>query len=187
MNWEAVRNGLLDELHKIAAVSLAGLSPETVLSQKSPPPMETEGYHKATKVLDLAAQMKTAGVYRPAKQTEDPYVKHIRPAGRAALKGMGTSFALGSLHNVAAHGTGAMAPKKNLALAGVGAAAGLADHFYTTHALKNNPKLKQASTPAQQLHSSQQVGKIRPDLAKGPSIQHQIRGSLVGHKGTLPT
>ena len=190
MDWDSVKSGLLDELEKIAGVDLSGLSPQTLLSQKTPPPMETDGYQKAVQILDRAAMLKSAGVHKPASQTDDPYVKHVRPAFKAALKGTGAAFTLGTLHSLAAHGTPSMSRNKNLVLAGVGALGGLADHSYTSHALKKNPKLKEhtasITSPAFALRASQKVGKLGQDLNKGPGFKQQIRGTLVGRKGALP-
>lgn len=67
MLWEAVRRGLFDELQKIGAVSLSGLSPETLLNQKPPEPLETPGSKKAIEIIDRAAT-KTAALSSPAQQ-----------------------------------------------------------------------------------------------------------------------
>lgn len=64
----AMRKGFFDELRKIAAISLSGLSAETVLSQKQPEPMETPGSRKALDVIDLATAKKTASITSPAMQ-----------------------------------------------------------------------------------------------------------------------
>lgn len=61
MIWDVVKAGFLDELAKIAAVDLRGLSPETLMSQQPPEPMMTEGYNKAKAILDRSQMMKTAG------------------------------------------------------------------------------------------------------------------------------
>lgn len=101
----AMRKGFFDELRKISSVSLNGLSPETILSQKQPDPMETPGSKKAMEILDLAASKKMASV----------------------------------------------------------------------------------ASPATQLRATQKVGKPETRRAKqGPGFKEQIRGSLVGRKGTLP-
>lgn len=65
---EATKRGLFDELMKISEISLNGLSPETILSQKPPPPMETPGVTKALEILDRAEAKKTASVSTPALQ-----------------------------------------------------------------------------------------------------------------------
>jgi len=101
----ALKKGFFDELRKIAEVSLSGLSPETILSQKQPEPMETPGSQKAMAILDLAASKKEASV----------------------------------------------------------------------------------SSPAMQLRASQKVGvPVTTRAKKGPGIKEEIRGSLIGRKGTLP-
>ena len=60
MDWVHVQLGLFDELAKIAAVDLRGLSPETLMAQQPPEPMMTVGYDKAKAILDRAQMMKTA-------------------------------------------------------------------------------------------------------------------------------
>lgn len=56
----ALTTALFDELGKIAAVSLSGLSPQTVLNQKKPGIMQTPGYTKASETLGKAGMMKSA-------------------------------------------------------------------------------------------------------------------------------
>lgn len=62
---EAFCQGLFDELQKIGAVSLSGLSPEAVLTQQPAPPMETPGSKKAMEILDRAQAIKTGSVGSP--------------------------------------------------------------------------------------------------------------------------
>lgn len=105
MYWDALRKGLFDELQKIGAVSLSGLSPDAVLSQQPAPPMETLGSKKAIEILDRAQAFKTASI----------------------------------------------------------------------------------NSPGMALRASQKVGQPIVNRAKnGPGIKQQIRGSLIGLKGSLP-
>lgn len=84
MLWNAVREGLLDELQKIGAVSLNGLSPETLLTQKQPEPMETPGSRKAMEILDLAEMKKQA--FSPAEQLRSTQMVG-KPVTNRAKKG----------------------------------------------------------------------------------------------------
>lgn len=53
MLWDVVHAAFADELMKIGQISLAGLSPQTVLERSQPaPPMETAGLSKALAILD---------------------------------------------------------------------------------------------------------------------------------------
>lgn len=105
MYWDVVHKGFLDELQKIGAVSLSGLSPEAVLTQQPAPPMETPGSKKAMEILDRAQAMKLASI----------------------------------------------------------------------------------SSPGMALRASQKVGQPVVNRAKnGPGIKQQIRGALIGTKGSLP-
>lgn len=125
----ALKKGFFDELRKISAVNLNGLSPETLLSQKPPDPMETPGSKKALDVLDLAAVKKMASV------KEDLLNGLVGPTRRRVW----------------------------------------------------TEKKSSVSSPAMQLRSSQQVGApVATRAKKGPGIKEQIRGTLVGRKGTLP-
>jgi hypothetical protein len=63
-----LKKGFFDELRKIAAISLHGLSPETLLNQKPPEPMETPGSRKAMDAIDLATAKKTASITSPGLQ-----------------------------------------------------------------------------------------------------------------------
>lgn len=65
MFGDAFLKGMLDELQKLGAVSLSGLSPETYLSQQPAPPMETLGSKKALEILDRAQAYKTASIGSP--------------------------------------------------------------------------------------------------------------------------
>ncbi len=68
MNLDIVKQGFLDELQKIGAIDTSGLSPETILNQKAPAPMETLGVKKALDVINRAESMKHASVLSPAMQ-----------------------------------------------------------------------------------------------------------------------
>lgn len=63
---ESMLSGFFDELGKIAAVDLSGLSPQAALSLKSPEPMETVGSKKALDLIEMAMARKTASVPSPA-------------------------------------------------------------------------------------------------------------------------
>lgn len=105
MRLTATHQGFFNELQKISTVRLDGLSPETILSQKPPEPLETLGARKALDLIDMAQAKKTASI----------------------------------------------------------------------------------SSPAMSLRASQKVGQPVMSRAKnGPGIKAQIRGSLIGRKGTLP-
>jgi hypothetical protein len=88
MLWNVLRQGFLDELQKIGAVSTAGLSPETLLSQQPPPPMETLGSKKAIELLDMAQSMKMASVSTPGMQLRSSQ-KTGQPVLSRAKKGPG--------------------------------------------------------------------------------------------------
>lgn len=51
MNWAIVRAGFEDELYKIAEMSLAGISAETVLNYPQAEPMPSAAYEKAQAIL----------------------------------------------------------------------------------------------------------------------------------------
>ena len=82
----AARRGFFDELKKISSVSLNGLSPETILRQKQPEPMETVGSRKALDVLDLAASKKLASISSPNLQLRGSQ-KVGQPVTNRAKKG----------------------------------------------------------------------------------------------------
>lgn len=71
MLWGAVREGFLDELQKIGSVDLSGLSPETLLNQKPPEPMETVGSKKAMELLDRAQSRKLASAEKSQSVSDD--------------------------------------------------------------------------------------------------------------------
>lgn len=64
----ATKKGFFDELSKISSISLSGLSAQTVMSQKPPPPMETLGSQKAMEILDIYQAKKTASLISPSVQ-----------------------------------------------------------------------------------------------------------------------
>lgn len=88
MLWSVMRTGFMDELEKISGVSLNGLSPETLMSQKSPEPMETPGSRKAMELLDMAASKKLASISSPAVQLHASQ-KVGEPVTKRAKKGPG--------------------------------------------------------------------------------------------------
>lgn len=84
----ATKKGFFDELRKISSISLETLSPETILSQKQPEPMETPGSQKAMAILDLAASKKLASVSSPGTQLRATQKVGV-PETRRAKKGPG--------------------------------------------------------------------------------------------------
>ena len=65
MKWTPMMEAFADELEKIAAVSLSGLSPETVLNHPQPEPMVTTGLDKARAIIAKAEMFKTAARKKP--------------------------------------------------------------------------------------------------------------------------
>lgn len=190
--------GFLDELEKVSAFNTVGLSPETVLEKSQPPPpMETPGFEKARNILDRAAQMKTAAVdvkFRQGgaltKPKDDSSAESAKSVGGYALAGGGAGKMLADFTHGATIGNPQKFRKVVHKGTGIGIAAGAA---YGVHRAIQRKKAKQAtivktatiSTPALALKSAKQVGKIKtaPSVA-GPSINTQIRGQLIGKKGT---
>lgn len=135
---ERARAAMQDELHKIAEFSLSGLSPETVLSLRSPEPMETEGVRRAREILDRAGWSKTANL-SPVPTTDTPSRQDIeeeaahdrkinqgRAMGRSVLTGAGVGRLLSE---VSLKTTGNLSPLRRTVGTAVGAAAGMADHL----------------------------------------------------------
>ena len=111
MNWEVIRAGLFDELAKIAAVDLRGLSPETVLAQQPPEPMMTEGYNKAKAILDRAQLVKTSasrelqralptkvGLQKMVHQGDDSTPERVKSVAGYGMAGLGTAGALDKVY-----------------------------------------------------------------------------------------
>jgi hypothetical protein len=71
MNWDGIRLGFEDELAKIAAFNMKGLSPETVMEKSQPPPpMETPGFDKARDILSRASIAKTAAARKNSERVQ---------------------------------------------------------------------------------------------------------------------
>lgn len=64
MDWSTVRAAFEDELYKIAEMSLAGLSSETLLNYPKPEPMPSAAYEKAQAILQKlpSQEVKTASL-----------------------------------------------------------------------------------------------------------------------------
>jgi hypothetical protein len=176
-----LQSGFFDELAKIG-VSLAGLSPETLLSQKPPEPLETPAVSKAIQILDLAKE-KTAGL------------KEVALSGMAGggMGGFASNFGASSPW---ANSWAANDPKKQMLLNNLkwygmaaGTAIGAGRQVLKDRKAKQEQKTVTAaalSTPKMALKASKQVGVPDGKISTGPGIKSQIRGTLVGRKGQLP-
>lgn len=72
MNWAAIRAGFEDELYKIAEMSLAGLSSETLLNYPRPEPMPSAAYEKAQAILQkVRSNFPDAGVEKTSRIRPD--------------------------------------------------------------------------------------------------------------------
>lgn len=198
MKLDGMLLGFLDELEKVSAFNTVGLSPETVLEKSQPPPpMETAGFEKARNILERAAQAKTAAVDVKFRQggalttpKDNSSAESAKSVGGYALAGGGAGKMLADFSHGPAIRNVEKFRKAVHTGTGVGLAAGAA---YGIHrAIKRN-KAKKATiektatitTPALALKAAKQVGKPRvtPSVS-GPSINTQIRGQLIGKKGT---
>jgi hypothetical protein len=70
VNWDRIRAGLEDELYKIAEVSLAGLSANTVLNYPAPQPMPSAAYEKAQAILQKAQQFQSLSAPQEEEEKE---------------------------------------------------------------------------------------------------------------------
>lgn len=207
--WKHLRHGFLDELEKIAEVSLRGLSPETVLQgSEPPPPMETPGFQKARDILSRAELNKTAARKNlPGYAVGVPQLKTLREeeskdpsiAGKAT-SALGHTLAgagAGRLIGFAAHGPTAPiteAAKKSLHSkqwygTAIGAGVGLGSyglrklrqHQAAKGMEKRTEMVKLSTTPGTALKASQQVAKpVMSRIKAGPSLKHQT--SLIGRR-----
>jgi hypothetical protein len=183
MNLTVLKAAFEDELQKIS-VSLAGLSAETILSQKAPEPLETPGVQKALQVLDLAEKQKTAGF------------KEVAMGGVAGggLGGFGTNLVANSPWAnqwAARRGQAGQTALNNLRWAGTaaGTVLGAGNQIRKEMKAKKQPqpvKTAALDSPGMKLRASRQVGVPTPKLNSGPGIKSQIRGSLIGRKGQIP-
>jgi len=210
MNWDGTTVGFLDELVKIAAFNTRGLSPETVMAgSQPPPPMETAGFNKARDILGRASQTKTASRHLRGSGTAVglPQVQRMTNAdnSNSGVAGQATSLAG---HTLAGAGAGRLAgwasqgPKMMEAGAahsrqwkGMAAGAGLGAASYAAKKWQQRSqgpekkativKTATLSSPGMALKASKQVGKLKvTPSAAGPSTTTQIRGQLIGRKGT---
>lgn len=137
MNWDYVRAGLFDELEKISAIDTRGLSPETMMAQQAPQPMQTVGYDKARTILDRAQMNKTAAV---RKSRDERVAQRAFPTnpGMGKMMHQGDNSATEQAKGIAGYG-----------LAGVGTA-GVGHKYYSTrpsvHAAMRNPDVGTAAT-----------------------------------------
>lgn len=200
--WNDVRAAFLDELEKIAEVSLAGLSPAAALSSQARP-METAGFQKAKEVFERAEAMKTASPYSPGtlpglqtaanSKTENQKahpsaISQTKSVGAHILGGMGAG---GFLSNFA-HGPGAGAMEgaarktlhaRNWQAAAAGGVLGAGE--YARQRLKRRRLDQQQKTamisPAMQLRASKQVAKVGNSTRATSSIAEHVRGSQIHH------
>jgi hypothetical protein len=208
VDWATVEASFRDELAKIAEVSLAGLSPKTLLAQKPAPPFETPGLTRAMSILDrYEQQTKTAApripftgdlpqvnrvVGRKKRKTEgEGVVEQGKSLGGHLIGGMG----IGRLAGEFAHGPHPrMSPARihsnkwwaTAAGGGIGAAEfarkRLAEHFRARMEAKGQKKTAaMMPTPGLRLMASQKVGKkvTNRALRSGPTLGSVTRKSHV--------
>lgn len=195
MNWEHAHAGLLDELSKIADVSLDGLSPETILERGNPPPpMETPGYDKAKAILDRVQMSKSAGRRKASDfGTGMPEFNRLsRPmqpgmtgtdkalsAGGHVVGGMG----IGKLMAEYSHGLKGAKPSPRMGAAAMTAGGAIGGARFLQKRLQERRMAKTAAfSPALQLKAAKQVGGFKNSIHEGKNITSQIRGSLIGRK-----
>lgn len=184
-----------DELEKIAAVSISGLSPATVLNAPQPGPMPTPGYEKAKAILDIAdgvQQTKVAAKKKPkpimegyalptAAPTSSPYgaAKQVLTHGLAGAGG-------GRLASELIGGARGASSKAKFVGTAAGAAVGLGDLAYqkirSARAAKQMPKV--AFAPGMALKASKQVGTVSRSLNQGMGKMKGV--PTIGQKGRLP-
>ena len=124
MNWDGIKAGFVDELTKISAFSMKGLSPETVLEKSQPPPpMETPGFDKARNILSMVSQTKTAAARRKQEVRQaqsalpqQPGIGKLMTAGDASAPEQAKSVAG---YGLAGLGTGGALHKAYSSMGGV--------------------------------------------------------------------
>lgn len=148
MDWQAIRVGFEDEFMKIAEMSLAGLSSETLMSYPKPEPMPSAAYEKAQQIIakmqpkemekeadsvrpDQMPQLKK--LFRKRRKEEDPppsVIDRVLSHGGHTLAGAGAAKFSGDAVEKIREGLFNKGPfshrTKALILAG-GATAGLAN------------------------------------------------------------
>lgn len=121
------------DMRKVSAVSLSGLSPETVLAHPQAQPLETPGLAKAREILTRAGNIKLAS--KLSKEEKANAYDKIRDTIVPAGTGAGGGLMLAGLMAKEAPTRAA----KILAASG-GAAVGLADRAITKHKEQNMHK-----------------------------------------------
>lgn len=195
MNWDHIRVGFIDELSKIADVSLDGLSPETILEKGNPPPpMETSGYDKAKAILDRVESVKTAARKKPMEYgTGMPEYGRLARPGQSGLSGTDKALSasghvvggmgIGKLMAEYSHGLKGAKPSPRMGAAAMTVGGALGGARFVQKRLQERRMAKtSAATPGMALKASQQVGKIKNTIHGGKGITSQIRGSLIGRK-----
>jgi hypothetical protein len=89
MDWVAIKAGFDDEILKIAEVSLAGLSAETLMDYPKPEPMPSAGYEKAQQIIakmQPKSEEKVAAVKDVLKATLKSVGKDAAAEGRKIVK-----------------------------------------------------------------------------------------------------
>lgn len=111
MRWDIVRAGMLDELSKIAEIDISGLSPQNALEAGRPaPPMETEGYTKALRIIDRAKMMGTQSMPKTAapRVPFNPNLPQINRLTGAKKKGKEQQTTVERGKSLAGHTLGGM-------------------------------------------------------------------------------
>lgn len=200
MDWGRAHASFLEELEKIAEVSLAGLSPKTLLAQQPAPPMQTPGLAKTMAILDRAEMLKTAAK-KKRKAPDVDAARHVVPgisalagASKDEPKGKYDSAKSGVLHGLAgltggsAVGEFASGPAakrtflRSRRMRWYGGAVGLgvgAGEFARKHHKARKAAKEQAKTaavmptPGLRLMAAQKVAKpqISRPLKSGPTIR----------------
>jgi hypothetical protein len=162
----SVLYGFWDELTKLADVSTAGLSPQTVLEMPHPEPMETLAVQRAKDILSRADASKTAA----AKEEDSP----TRRIGGRALAGAATG---NLLSQISLKRSGSLSPLRKTVGTLVGAGVGAADGVFGTGK-------KKESSAGMSLLSSRKTATFmnKPRLGHGM----QRTAGLTGHAGRIP-
>jgi len=193
MNWDASMPAFVDELRKIAGISISGLSPETVLNAPKAEPMETPGLDKARSILAKAEMFKTAakkkpkpiiaGYSLPTVSERAPVQRNawdaVKPAAGHTLAGMGAGRLISEFRP-----GGASSKAKFVGMA-AGGALGAADYAYQKLRARQPAVKTAAATPGMALKASQQVGKVTQSRSLGATLRKFT--PTIGKRGTLPT
>jgi hypothetical protein len=172
MRIETMKSAMNDELRKIAGINLMGLSPGNVLGARMAQPLETPGTQKAMEAIQRAAEIQPPQV-KLANKAKSFNRKYLAPG----LSGAATGTLLSSLL-IPPRGKDLLKITKTTYKARLlGAAIGAAINILSKQAM---------ISPAMGLRSSQRIGTTVNKIKAGPRLSTQIRGSLVGQKGTIP-